>query len=71
MKRRLGKNIAFTAALVLSVILLSKSADTYAEESNISSCGELNFKNGEAVIYAEDILYLQGELNELFNEIAD
>lgn len=67
MKKRLG----IVLIVIFGVICFGKSANTYASERNVSSCGELDFENGKAVMCAEDILYLQKELNKLFNEITN
>lgn len=71
MKNRYMKYIILTLVLMTCAFLINKGTVTYAEQSSISSYGELHFNNEEAVIYYEDILFLQSELNDLFNEISN
>lgn len=40
-------------------------------EAGISSKGVFEFGSGEAAFYAEDVEYLQNEINQLFNEISN
>lgn len=58
-----------TAAALSAAAGLLTGQSAYADDQKISSKGNFVFTDGEgAAFYADDITYLQREIEELFNE---
>lgn len=68
MKRKLRVIICIT--LLSAVVCLYASKPISANDQSLHSRGRMIFKDGtEFAFYADDVFYLQREIDALFNEI--
>lgn len=65
------KILKIILAITTAVSFFSGAAIAVNAESSISSKGIFEFASGKAVFYAEDVEYLQNEINQLFSEISN